>query len=810
MTITATCPAGVASPNAPSVAISDVTSSELVEAVAALNMETSLTTPRRPLADPLQVEDPKEVDSGYASKSSTPENSNFRPFVITNTSLLPLTRRKKTKLTYFEKEIPKLTRNRFEDLRELYTDSLNNLASGISKRRGILMTLKVLGESEETAEPWVFIQCDKAIAKKVRRFFKQSSIVSDFKPPSPNIYTPKLDVYVHEFPPLLLGRDSPRSHKSKQPSPNLLESAELYYERDSSSQYSLCGTKVIVAVNGQWRSATIGGLISVETAEGYIEDFGITAGHFLNEDCYVESFDDEAQEEEEAGEEETDDDADDESFDDEQDFELDLGSMEEPSCTTSVHTPTAQIDAPSKLGSSAGHILWTSQKNLQDGPNLDWALFIFRNTVLKLPNIVMTDEITQINTEDLEETRAVVLSTASRGRTYGTLSSSWSYLALSPGNGLVRTKAVKFAKNQVLEPGDSGAWVVDLASNQLYGHVVASDVFGVSYIVPAFDVFRDIQLRLSFKTVKLPSSTFPIFEAQVPSTSGLSHDQGGKTHLNSPTTIAFHQSISEGSGNGHKLSDGGGLSAEAEDQAMVRHEKLFSPAPDNHSLESSKVKMGVSAFNEIQKHTEGNKPEPGHILPPAEAPNSVSRFAIPPPKAALTNSPILELDYSIIPQRIEFVPSMVPGIPELPAAFEHGASGSTNLGVVTDPTPLDRPIASGASRFQVSRSPPVVHELVVSDAPHHEAPTFKENILVRVLRKLGIRKNRSKAIHVLEAATTPKDHQKVPRPVSLPPKVPVKGFSDSGYSTMANTPAGSKVASPSNSRRPSPRATTPY
>jgi hypothetical protein len=54
------------------------------------------------------------------------------------------------------------------------------------------MTLKVLGESEETAEPWVFIQCDKAIAKKVRRFFKQSSVVSDFKPPSPNIYTPKL------------------------------------------------------------------------------------------------------------------------------------------------------------------------------------------------------------------------------------------------------------------------------------------------------------------------------------------------------------------------------------------------------------------------------------------------------------------------------------------------------------------------------------------------------------------------------------------------------------------------------------------
>jgi len=448
MTITATRPAGVASPNPRSVAISDVKSSELVEAVVALNMETSLTTPKRPLAAPIQVEGPEEVDSGYASKSSTPKNSNFGPLVVANTPLLSLTRRKKAKLTHFEKEIPKLTQNRFEDLRELYADSLNNLTSGISKRRGILMTLKVLGESEETAEPWVFIQCDKAIAKKVRRFFKQSSVVSDFKPPSPNIYTPKLDVYVHELPPLLLGRNSPLSPTPTHPSPNPFEPVELYYERDSSAQYSLCGSKVVVAVNGQWRSATIGGLISVETAEGYIQDFGITAGHFLNGDCYMESVDEEVQEEQEADEGETDDDADDEFFDDGQDFELDLGSMEEPAYTTSVHKTTAQLGASSNLRPSIGRVFWTSQKDLQDRPNLDWALFTITNNTLKLPNIVMADEITQTNTEDVEETRAVVLSAGSRGRTYGTLSSSWSYLALAPGNDLVRTKAVKFARNQ--------------------------------------------------------------------------------------------------------------------------------------------------------------------------------------------------------------------------------------------------------------------------------------------------------------------------------------------------------------------------
>ena len=162
----------------------------------------------------------------------------------------------------------------------------------------------------------------------------------------------------------------------------------------------------------------------------------------------MESVDEEVQEEQEADEGETDDDADDEFFDDGQDFELDLGSMEEPAYTTSVHKTTAQLGASSNLRPSIGRVFWTSQKDLQDRPNLDWALFTITNNTLKLPNIVMADEITQTNTEDVEETRAVVLSAGSRGRTYGTLSSSWSYLALAPGNDLVRTKAVKFARNQ--------------------------------------------------------------------------------------------------------------------------------------------------------------------------------------------------------------------------------------------------------------------------------------------------------------------------------------------------------------------------
>jgi hypothetical protein len=55
-----------------------------------------------------------------------------------------------------------------------------------------------------------------------------------------------------------------------------------------------------------------------------------------------------------------------------------------------------------------------------------------------------------------------------------------------------------------LKPGDSGAWVVDDITDEVYGQVVASDVFGGAYVVPINDIFEDIKVRLSLETVGLP------------------------------------------------------------------------------------------------------------------------------------------------------------------------------------------------------------------------------------------------------------------------------------------------------------------
>jgi len=53
--------------------------------------------------------------------------------------------------------------------------------------------------------------------------------------------------------------------------------------------------------------------------------------------------------------------------------------------------------------------------------------------------------------------------------------------------------------------GDCGSWVIDANTFEVYGHIVASDGFGDSYVVPIVDVFRDISAVESADRVEFPS-----------------------------------------------------------------------------------------------------------------------------------------------------------------------------------------------------------------------------------------------------------------------------------------------------------------
>lgn len=54
--------------------------------------------------------------------------------------------------------------------------------------------------------------------------------------------------------------------------------------------------------------------------------------------------------------------------------------------------------------------------------------------------------------------------------------------------------------------GDSGAWVVHVANSELYGHVVATNVFGQVYVIPVLDTFENMRACLGAVSVGLPDA----------------------------------------------------------------------------------------------------------------------------------------------------------------------------------------------------------------------------------------------------------------------------------------------------------------
>ncbi|KAE9377692.1 hypothetical protein N431DRAFT_478867 [Stipitochalara longipes BDJ] len=522
--------------SSPMALLSDSKSSELVKAVAALKLTQSAPPADSSSSKTAAGEDAGEIDSGYASKTSSqgssPDSSKFvdGSGVVCNAPPWPIiSARKKTKLTLFDIAIPKLTQNRFDDLRELHAENLTKLTRGVPRCRGILMSLKVLGESAATAAPWVFIQCDKAIAGKVRRFFKQHSVESDFKPAKPDAYTPRLDIYVHEMPPLALRGDllsppDPPLPDSGNNAPYTNNPLDLYYKSNPEIPFeTLCGSKITTLNTGQQRCATIGGLISIHEKGGECKTLGITAGHFLGQEQYTQDLEEM---------ETVDDDPEGGHSDDGQDFELDLESSKSNIPTTSAEDDpveghfeeelefdfapypsdfadnTSQYEITEDIGVVIGRVFQTSHEGLSGSSNFDWALFTIDDSSLHLPNIVMGSKVTQnsnvyAGAADMDD-RLVTLITSLNGQTIAYLTSSWSYLMLAPGSAMVRTYALKLhPDDKGLKAGDSGAWVVDLMTNQILGHLVASDMFGVGYVVPMEDVLQDIKTRLSLEKIDI-------------------------------------------------------------------------------------------------------------------------------------------------------------------------------------------------------------------------------------------------------------------------------------------------------------------
>ncbi|KAH0531157.1 hypothetical protein TsFJ059_000025 [Trichoderma semiorbis] len=152
------------------------------------------------------------------------------------------------------------------------------------------------------------------------------------------------------------------------------------------------------------------------------------------------------------------------------------------------------------------------------GQYLDWAL-IEIDASKHLPNYHPS-----LKSKNLELTAAqkrptpaalgqpAIMIGGSQGCTPGTLSSLPARLMLGNGQSFVDAYTLSLQDHTVCI-GDSGSWVIDPVTYEVFGHIVATDMLGDAYVIPLHSIFEDIRTWHDVQSVNLP--TAPDFGAKL-------------------------------------------------------------------------------------------------------------------------------------------------------------------------------------------------------------------------------------------------------------------------------------------------------
>jgi hypothetical protein len=230
-----------------------------------------------------------------------------------------------------------------------------------------------------------------------------------------------------------------------------------------------CCIKVIHP-SGSSRIGTLGGLIKITAGDGSFNLYGMTAGHVLASDDFLddesepyESMDGDINEDENS------------SIDDEEIVKLDLGSLDDDESISSqdekieTGTELEDDDMPTVSWTKMGRLQDMSINTIDNGMNLDWALITIDDPLL-YRSIAGTDPIHKMQEngelkEPLElpnqrrSSKAVTLCSGTSGTKEGLLSAPWSYLQLSPGKALVRTYTLTLSGHTGKTPSQSKSLV---------------------------------------------------------------------------------------------------------------------------------------------------------------------------------------------------------------------------------------------------------------------------------------------------------------------------------------------------------------
>lgn len=325
------------------------------------------------------------LTDGYGS--TIDPSSLKRPRTNTLESLFTKPRQLKS---YPELEVPEEVHSRFCDLKDLFEKPFfQALWKGCASSTALVWRLMMLGEDKSTARPWAVVFCDRSVAKKARKFFKQSWV----KRYCHDEDHPQIDFLVYERPPRLNFSDS-----------------TVFKQQDAVTPGTSCG---ILVRNSMGQAFTLGGVIIVDTGS-HAGIYGLTCGHHILPNDVSKGYNDASLDPKitsevsgfslrpglEAGwandkkyDDDKDNDEDDDEDDDKQQDEdgielvLDLHDIEE---RVHPHVSIKPVDQGSEIANrnalEIGRIYASSYDEVNEGPNFDWALVEFRTPAQCLPN----------------------------------------------------------------------------------------------------------------------------------------------------------------------------------------------------------------------------------------------------------------------------------------------------------------------------------------------------------------------------------------------------------------------------------------
>ncbi|KAI1053460.1 hypothetical protein LB506_012439 [Fusarium annulatum] len=393
-----------------------------------------------------------------------------------------------TELKYFDEPIPDHLKARFFDIKVLYTQPLLDYILKRKKDPGdISMKLKHLGLDSQSMRLHIVIQCEKKIAKRVKKFFTQGHVQEELSP---------------DFKFFVLGKALLR----------LTDDEAIQVLADSVPNRTWCGTPIRLTRGDKSVMATIGGVVVVETS--CMSLVGLTAAHSLKklhgspilqplqdgrEVPFSSSSSDFSESEK---------DSDCESITTE-------GSVQHVE-----HLNGKGLDTTTHQNNLAIGTILCNTFNSPMAQNYDWAIIDLSQQAM-LPNRVVSEEPHLSGFEEESDLEPFlfpvdnpcvplpsrqVLVLKQGARPIGKISLDPSSILISPGSSFVDVYDLAMEHGSSLSPGDSGSWVVDAKTSILYGHVVSTDAFGEAQVMPIQSTLDSIKLHKNATRVFLPNS----------------------------------------------------------------------------------------------------------------------------------------------------------------------------------------------------------------------------------------------------------------------------------------------------------------